>query len=189
MRGWHQGTAGLAFLGILVGTLFAAGYNYAEFRRYTRKRARTTTTPEDRLPLTMVGAIAVPIGLFWFAFTNGPEIHWLSSVAAGVPFGFGIVVIFLGIETYLVDSYVIFSASVLAANTFVRSVVASVFPLFTTYLYKGAGIHWASSIPAFLALACAPFPFIFYRYGAEIRKRCRFSAQAEAYLKKVTEGK
>ena len=110
-------------------------------------------------------------------------------MAAGVPFGFGIVVIFLGIETYLVDSYVIFSASVLAANTFVRSVVASVFPLFTTYLYKGAGIHWASSIPAFLALACAPFPFIFYRYGAEIRKRCRFSAQAEAYLKKVTEGK
>lgn len=51
-------------------------------------------------------------------------------------------------------------------------------PLFTTPMYNNLGIHWASSIPAFLALLCLPFPFVFHRYGLQIRKRCRYSADA-----------
>lgn len=40
---------------------------------------------------------------------------------AGAPFGFGMVLIFLGIMNYLIDSYTIFAASVLAANSVLRS--------------------------------------------------------------------
>jgi len=49
-------------------------------------------------------------------------------------------------------------------------------------MFNTLGIHWASSVPAFLALACLPFPFAFYRYGAAIRKRCPYAAQAEAVM-------
>jgi hypothetical protein len=54
-------------------------------------------------------------------------------------------------------------------------------------MYKNLGIHWASSIPAFLALACVPFPFLFYKYGPTIRTRCKFTAQSEAFMRKIQE--
>ena len=52
-------------------------------------------------------------------------------------------------------------------------------------MYRSLGIHWASSIPAFLALACLPFPFLFYKYGASIRKKCKYAAQSEAFMEKL----
>merc|ERR1712072_321566 len=141
--------------------------------------------PEARLPSCMVGGIAVPVGLFWFAWTNYPSIHWMASIAAGVPFGFGMVLVFLGIMNYLIDAYTIFAASVLAANAVLRSIFGAVFPLFTSQMYANLGIHWASTIPAFLALACVPFPFLFYRYGPKIRVNCKYSQQADAFMRKM----
>lgn len=88
----------------------------------------------------------------------------------------------LGCVNYLIDAYVIYAASVMAANAIIRSVLGATFPLFTATMYKNLGIHWASSIPAYLALACMPFPFIFARYGAEIRKRCKHSSEAQKAL-------
>jgi len=52
-------------------------------------------------------------------------------------------------------------------------------------MYNGLGIHWASSVPAFLALACVPFPFLFYKYGSAIRKRCKFAAEADAFVQSM----
>ncbi|CAG8890226.1 unnamed protein product [Penicillium nalgiovense] len=173
VRGWSEGVGGLAFLGILVGMVMAPDH------RPTRPRAETTPS--------MVGGIALPVGLFWFAWANSPNIHWMASVAAGAPFGFGMVLVFLSVFNYLIDSYTIFSASVLAANSALRSLFGMAFPLFTTYMYHNLGIHWASSIPAFLALACVPFPFIFYKYGARIRQRCTYASEADAFMRRLAE--
>ncbi|KAI4151228.1 MAG: hypothetical protein LQ340_003613, partial [Diploschistes diacapsis] len=74
---------------------------------------------------------------------------------------------------YLIDAYTIYAASVLAANSVLRSLFGFAFPLFTNQMYTRLGIHWASSVPAFLALACVPAPFLFYRYGGAIRRRQR----------------
>lgn len=49
-------------------------------------------------------------------------------------------------------------------------------------MYDGLGIHWASSVPAFLSLACVPFPFLFYKYGESIRLKCKFAAEAARVL-------
>lgn len=104
---------------------------------------------------------------------------------------------------YLVDSYTIYAASVLAANSVFRAIFGAVFPLFTRQMYSGlgkqtsypvhdvlfafklmvpcsSGIHWASTIPALLSLVCLPFPFLFYRFGARIRAKCKYSAIAAA---------
>lgn len=45
-------------------------------------------------------------------------------------------------------------------------------------MYDNLGNQWASSIPAFLVLFCVPFPFLFYRYGSDIRKKCKYSLEA-----------
>ncbi|KAJ6013299.1 hypothetical protein N7540_007890 [Penicillium herquei] len=189
VRGWSEGIGGLAFLGILVGMIIAVMYTFPENMRYQKKCSQTTDrlAPEVRLPPSMVGGVALPIGLFWFAWTISPSIHWMVSIAAGAPFGFGMVLVFLSVFNYLIDSYTIYAASVLAANAALRSLFGMAFPLFTTYMYANLGIHWASSIPAFLSLACVPFPFIFYKYGAQIRQRCTFAAEADAFMRRLAE--
>ncbi|KIW31614.1 uncharacterized protein PV07_03241 [Cladophialophora immunda] len=184
VRGWSEGVGGLPFLGVAVGMV--AGIVFASWTNkwYTDEAAENggVAPAEARLPPAMYGAVAIPIGLFWFAWTNYASIHWISPVMAGVPFGYGFTVIFLAVTNYLIDAYTIFAASVLAANTVLRSLFGAAFPLFTPDMFDALGIHWASSIPAFLALACVPFPFIFRKYGARIRSRCVYAAQAEAIM-------
>lgn len=73
--------------------------------------------PDTQLPPTMAEKFAVPIGLFWFVYTNCRSIHWIVSILVGVLFGFDMVLIFLGMINYLIDAYTIFAASVLAADS------------------------------------------------------------------------
>lgn len=70
----------------------------------------------------------------------------------------------------------------LAASAVVRSLFGAAFPLFTGYMYRDLGLHWASSVPAFLSLVCLPFPLLFYKYGQRIRSKCHYSAEAAAVL-------
>ncbi|EFE42601.1 MFS multidrug transporter, putative [Trichophyton verrucosum HKI 0517] len=186
-RGWSPGIGGLAFLGVLGGILAAMVINLLDNKRYAKvsKEYNGFAPPEERLPVAIIGGIAIPIGLFWFAWTNGPQIHWIVSIIASAPFGFGMVLVFLCLMNYLIDAYTIYAASVLAANSVLRSLFGAAFPLFTRYMYQNLGIHWASTIPAFLALACVPFPFLFYIYGANIRKRCKFAGEADAFMQKL----
>ncbi|KAL3457676.1 MFS general substrate transporter [Aspergillus heterothallicus] len=195
-RGWSEGLGGLAFLGILIGILTAIAYAFPVYFRYKRKsslarqQGHARLRPEERLPDSFPAAVALPVGLFWFAWTNAPtSIHYMVPIAAGVPFGFGMVMVFLPVFNYLIDTYTLYAASALAANTMLRSVFGAVFPLFTGYMFDGLGVHWASSVPAFLSLGCAPLPFVFYFWGERVRARSRFAGEAEAYLRESTQQK
>ena len=206
-RGWNAGVGGLSFCGIAVGmTLSTIGTIY-DNKRYSKISAAHNgfAPPEARLPPSILGSVLIPVGLFWFAWTNGSNIHWIVSIIGSGVFAAGIVLVFLSLMNYLIDtcksfhrsirialakkltqpSDVIYAASVLAANSVLRSLFGAIFPLFTSYMYKDLGIHWASSIPAFLALACLPFPFLFYKYGATIRMKCKYAADAANFLQKV----
>ena len=186
-RGWSEGLGGLPFLGVAVGEFAALIYNSWDNKRYVRimDEHQGFAPPEARLPPAMIGGILFPVGMIWFAWTNSPSIHWMAPIAAGAPFGFGLTLVFLAIMNYLIDAYTIFAASCLAANAVIRSLFGAIFPLFTTYMYNNLGIHWASMIPAFLALICVPFPFIFYKYGPRIRQHCPFAAEADAFMAKI----
>lgn len=183
-RGWSEGIGGLAFMGIAVGIVLGVVYAiYDNNRRYTSLFLSKTATAESRLPPAIVGAIALPVGMFAFAWTNYPSIHWSVSIVLSAPFGFGCVLVILPVINYLIDSYTIYAASVLAAAAIFRSVVGAVFPLFTTQMYDGLGIHWATSVPAFLTLACMPFPYVMYRYGSKLRMKCRYAFEAAELMK------
>ncbi|KAK0674378.1 major facilitator superfamily domain-containing protein [Cercophora samala] len=182
-RGWSPGIGGLAFVGVAVGMIFAVTYAMIDNKkRFMPLLTSGLATPESRLPPAIVGSVFLPVGLFWFAWTNGPEVHWIVSITASAFFAAGLVAVFLSLLTYMIDSYTVFAASVLAANSVLRSLFGAAFPLFTTYMYQDLGVHWASTVPAFLALACVPFPLLFWRYGARIRKGCRYAREAEEIL-------
>ncbi|KAG5927400.1 hypothetical protein E4U42_002296 [Claviceps africana] len=185
--GWKPGVGGLSFVGIASGMMISTIGTIWDNARYARLAAKHggVAPPECRLPPALLGAVLLPVGLFWFAWTNGRNVHWAVPIVGSAIFAAGLVLVFLSMTNYLIDSYVIYAASVLAASAVLRSLFGTVFPLFAGYMYRDLGIHWASSIPAFLSLACLPFPFLFYKYGERIRRKCRYSAEASAILKQI----
>ncbi|WVQ65222.1 uncharacterized protein L199_003395 [Kwoniella botswanensis] len=181
-HGWNVGIGGLAFLGILVGTLVAVllsiVYVNPQYIKVAKKKGGRAD-PEDRLPPAIWGGILLVIGLAGFAATDGPDVHWIAPIIFGVPFGTGIIIVFLAVLGYLVDSYTIYAASVLAANSVLRSLFGAAFPLFTRQMFAKLGVHWGVALPGFLSLACIPFTVLFYKYGASIRAKCKYAADAE----------
>ena len=183
-RGWNEGIGSLPFLGLAVGMLLGLVCTILDDRRRYQNLGETAT-PESRLPPGMIGAIALPIGMFGFAWTNSPTVHWSASVILAAPFGFGTVLVFISILVYLLDAYTIYAASVLAAGAMLRAFIGAAFPLFTTQMYHNLGMHWASSIPAFLTVACLPFPFVMYRYRAKIRMKCKYAQEAAILMARM----
>lgn len=100
----------------------------------------------------------------------------MAPIAAGVPFGISIVLIYYNVLYYFILSYpAIILASALAANNFARYIMSSVFPLFTVQMYEKLGIDWASSLFGFVSLVLLPIPWVFERYGEKLRSRSYFN--------------
>jgi MFS family permease len=105
-RGWSAGFSGLAFCGIVVGTVISVGWSLYDNKRYKKaaEAAGGHAAPEVRLPPAIIGSILIPVGEFWFAWTNGPQTHWLVSIVGTGIFSAGIVLVFLSLMNYLIDS-------------------------------------------------------------------------------------
>jgi O-antigen/teichoic acid export membrane protein len=166
---------GLAFLGLLIGFLFAVasfGIFDATLYRKAASKANGRPAPEHRLYAAMLGSLMLPIGLFWFAWSPSPSVHWIVPILAGIPFGWGCLAIFISATTYLVDVYQAANgASAVAANGILRYGLGAAFPLFTLQMYEGMGIHWAGSVFAFVSLGLLPVPWVFYWKGSVLRGR------------------
>eukprot|EP00918_Siedleckia_nematoides_P073074 GHVU01159528.1.p1 GENE.GHVU01159528.1~~GHVU01159528.1.p1 ORF type:complete len:108 (+),score=9.02 GHVU01159528.1:125-448(+) len=89
--------------------------------------------------------------------------------------------------SYLIDTYLMYSASAFSANTAVRSLVAAAFPLFTVQMYTKLGINWASTLVGLIGLLLAPSPFLFYKYGARIRSKSKFAPCIDLKIAKELE--
>lgn len=182
------GVGGLAFLGIGAGMIIALVYMLFANKQYVRVAQASPggrAPPETRLLPARLGAVMVPVGLVAFAVTNSPEYHFLIPILGTVPFGFGMVVIFVSLLGYLVDTYTVYAASAIAAATAVRSVFGAVFPLFTRAMFMKLGVHFGAGVPALLAALCLPFPFLFVVYGKQIREKAKFAAEARGIAMKM----
>ncbi|GAB7339624.1 hypothetical protein MBLNU457_6218t1 [Dothideomycetes sp. NU457] len=186
-RGWSQGISGLPYLGVMVGQIVAMPFYLVMEVAYQKKIVTHPgkASPEGRLDPALIGSVALPVGLFWFAWTTYSSIHWIIGIIGCSLFGFGQVLMFISMMNYTVDAYTVFAASALAASAILRGLFGAVFPLFTTYMYANLGVQWASSVPAFLALACLPLPFIFKRLGKPIRDRSKYANQAQEITKQM----
>ncbi|WVQ99728.1 hypothetical protein IAU59_006870 [Kwoniella sp. CBS 9459] len=176
IRGWSVGQGGLAFLGMGLGLLVGNAIN--PLGNYWYRRASIPgqpTPPEARLPLAFAAAILCPVGLFWFAWTSAPPVHWVWSILASIPFGLAFILIFNAMVNYIIDSYTLYAASALAAQAVLRCLFGAAFPLFAVKMYRNLGLHWAGTLVAFLSLICAPMPFLFYKYGPLLRRKSRYA--------------
>ncbi|KAH3913841.1 hypothetical protein HBI56_057150 [Parastagonospora nodorum] len=209
-HGFSLSQTGLAFLGLLVGMLAGVGSDPIWRRVYGRLVRRReeqggefgASEPEDRLPSTILGAWVIPIALFGFGWTTYSSVHWIVPIIFSAVFGIGVIWVYSGVFTFLVEAYPLYAASALAANSFARSYFAAAFPLvsnhpvrdehhgmskmflvvsesqalFGVQLYNNLGYQWASTLLGFIALVMAPFPIFFFLQGKRLRGRSRYAS-------------
>lgn len=167
---------------VFIGILFGGALIILDMKRYARKLAEAgaESIPEERFKPMGLGAVMLPIGLFWFAFTGPAQVSspWPSIIALGFSMC-GMVLIFECGIIVLIDNYKSYANSAIAANTLSRSIVGGAFPLFTAGMVHNLGYQgtWAMGLLAFIALALAPIPLIFYHVGPRLRAMSKFNPE------------
>ncbi|KAF2734711.1 MFS general substrate transporter [Polyplosphaeria fusca] len=176
-KGYSAGTTGLMFIPIMIGVLASALCAPLVNKHYlTLVRKHNGKPPaEARLIPMMISCWCIPVGLFIFAWTSYPDLHWIGPAIGGFPVGFGFIFLYNAANNYLVDSYQHQAASALAAKTFLRSFWGAAVVLFTEQMYDRLGDQWASSLLGFLGLACCAIPYVFYFKGAAIRAHSHYA--------------
>ncbi|KAJ5761244.1 MFS general substrate transporter [Penicillium odoratum] len=167
----------LPFLALFVGVIFAMFVNLANQPRYARlvDAAGGKPVPEARCAPMAIGGVIFAIGLFWFGWTADPKIHWIAPVLAAVFIGAGFNIIFQQCMNFLIDTYQLYAASAVSANTFLRSALAAAFPLVASPMFRNLGVGPAMSLVGGIAVLAIPVPFIFIKYGATLRRRSEFA--------------
>ncbi|GMM34481.1 Yhk8 protein [Saccharomycopsis crataegensis] len=171
------GAQGLCFLSFCVGMIATLPLNYYTHTVYEKKVARNggVSQPEMRFTPLKYGVFFIPSGLMIIAWTSYRHVHWIGVLCGAATFGGGVSLVFSGVFTYTVDGYRLYSASALAANSFTRSLMAGIFPLFGYYVYRGLGVNWASFLMAMVGVVMMPMPFVFERYGPYLRSKSPYA--------------
>ncbi|KAJ5724727.1 Efflux pump [Penicillium malachiteum] len=178
--GFSQGTSGLAYLGIGVGMmvgLIAVGASSDAILKKLTVANNGVVKPEYRLPPMIVAMMILPSGLFLYGWTTYYQVQWMAPIVGTGLVGIGLIGGFIPVSTYLIDAFGIHSASALAANTVLRSLMGSLLPLAGTPMYEALGLGWGNTLLGFLAVAMIPIPILFWKYGERIRTSTRFSVK------------
>ncbi|KAK9322808.1 major facilitator superfamily domain-containing protein [Lipomyces orientalis] len=171
--------AQLPYLGVALGQILGGSMVLAfepmTFRRIVANGGRPV--PEIRLIPTMIGGVLFTIGMFWLTWTGAysMHVHWIVPTLSGIFTGMGLISIFLSALNYIVESYLIFAASAVAANTFLRSAFGASFPLFANAMFHNLGVQWAGTLIGCIALLLVPVPVLFYLYGRRLRKLSKYA--------------
>ena len=172
------GLAGLTYLGIGLGSLLGLvvfGVISDRLYKHLTTKHGGEVKPEYRLPPLIFGSVFIPIGLFWYGWSVEAHAHWIMGIVGTLWIGVGLMAIFIPIQLYLVDAYTLHSASAVAANTFLRSLVGAFLPFAGPKLYASLGLGWGNSLLAFIALALSPTGWVFWKYGEKIRKSTKIT--------------
>ena len=176
-KGYSASITGLMFIPLALGVVGSAACAPMVNRHYLKLTKKHNGKPpaEARLIPMMVSCWFIPIGMFIFAWTSYPRLHWIGPAIGGFPVGFGFIFLYNAANNYLVDTYQHQAASALAAKTCIRSFWGASTVLFTEQMYERLGYQWASSLLAFIALACCAIPYVFYFFGERIRQYSKFA--------------
>ncbi|KAG0698235.1 MFS general substrate transporter [Suillus ampliporus] len=171
--GFDIQNTGFIFSTIILGSFigyFANMYQEKLYHKhYPRKRQ------EARLYLPCVAAILLPIGMFIYAWTVRPDIHWIVPAFGLTVFMSGGFVIYLVVFLYLADCYGTYASSAIAGLSLCRNLAVAMFPLFTTQMFARLTPKWSLTLFGCVAAALVPIPWVLFFYGSRIRARSKVS--------------
>ncbi|KAH8427343.1 MFS transporter [Aspergillus melleus] len=127
--------------------------------------------PETRLWYALLGgAPAIPISLFWMAWTSYPHISVWSPIIASAVFGFGITTVFVSAHLYVIDAYEKGAASAFAMLVMPRYLASGGITVAGGPIYSSIGVHYTLTILGAISAAMALVPYVFYFFGHSIRR-------------------
>lgn len=102
-KGWSAGSTGLMFIPLAIGVIMSAACSPFINKHYLSLYAKYGGKPpaEARLIPMMFSCWFIPIGLFIFAWTSYPQIHWFGPAVGGWPVGFGFIFLYNSANNYL----------------------------------------------------------------------------------------
>ncbi|KAI0111736.1 MFS general substrate transporter [Daldinia grandis] len=180
MHGFNLGESGLPFLAFVPG-LFIAVLGYIGWFRLKAESVMRREPPplygfpEARLLPGVATTFLAPIGLFIFAWTSRPDIHWIVPIIGLTILFISIFIAFQCMSFYIARCYPKYSASLFAANTFARSSFAAGSILFSKPMYEKLGVGGGVSLLGGLSILCAIGMICLYLYGDRLRARSRFA--------------
>lgn len=134
--------------------------------------------PEFRLPLSVVGAFALPLAVAaygWCAALRLPLVFLLSAVCL---MGMALMLAMLPVMAYVVDAFGLYAASALTGVIVTRCLMGTFLPLTTAPLVARFGHGWGFTALAGLSLLLAPIPALLLRYGARWRRFSKYTRDA-----------
>ncbi|KAL7941356.1 major facilitator superfamily domain-containing protein [Trichoderma barbatum] len=172
--------SGLPFLGVFPGlfvasTLCVLSWHFQVVKPFKTEGFRAFGIPENRLVPALFACFWLPVGLFLFAWTARPSVHWIASIAGLSLSIIGTFTIIVCILQYLAFTYPKYSASLFAANDFARSTLAAAAIMFSRPMFLKLGIHWGVSLLAFLDIICCILLFGLWKFGPKLRAHSRFA--------------
>lgn len=123
--------------------------------------------------------------MLFSSLTHDSSVHWIVPTIAGGFLATSLMLIFVAYLTYLVDTYLMYAASAIAANTIARSACGAAAPLFTSYMFDALGVGGGGSLIGGVAALLAVIPFMFYKYGKSIRIRSKFAPTGETQSQRL----
>ncbi|KAJ5182789.1 hypothetical protein N7492_000405 [Penicillium capsulatum] len=172
--GFTVGLSGLAYLGLGVGfmlSLFVIAMTSDRLVVKLTARNGGKFECEMRLPMMIIFACILPISFFWYGWSADKHVHWIVPILGMLPFGLGMMGVYMPIQTYIIDCYPEYAASANATLTATRSLVGALLPLAGPAMFKALGLGWGNSLLGFIALAFVPVPILFNKFGKTIRER------------------
>ncbi|POS75629.1 major facilitator superfamily transporter [Diaporthe helianthi] len=171
--GFSVGLTGLVYLGLGTGSVLGWLVITLYSDKSVIKLAKANNgvfEPEMRLAMTIGFSWLLPITFFWYGWTAQYRVHWICPILSLIPYGTGIMGLFLPITTYLVDCYPMYATSAIAASTELRSLVGAFLPLAGPPMYETLGLGWGNSLLGFLCALMIPLPILFYKFGKKLRE-------------------
>lgn len=98
---------------------------------------------------------------------------------AGTFLSASMLLVFVAYVSYIVETYTVQSASAIAANSIARYAFSAAVPLFSQQMFAALGIGGGGSLIAGVATLLAVVPFVFWKYGKQIRRRSKFAATVD----------
>lgn len=175
----------LAFLGILVGVFLAGLFVPLAMKLVrrdilrSRSHGRDYAGPEINLYLSMFGAPAIPIALFWMGWTARPSISVWCPIGSSVVLGYGVLCVFISSYQYVAEAFEYHAASALAAVQMLRLVSSGVMTYVSEPMYRKLGIAWSLTLLGAIATVFLPVPYILYRWGPLVRRWSRHAQSEE----------
>ncbi|KAL9110910.1 MAG: hypothetical protein Q9227_004525 [Pyrenula ochraceoflavens] len=171
---YHQSVeiSGLHYIACSLGEIVASQIGGPMMDYFWRRQQAQNPTPESRMPLMYPGYIAAFLGMLMYGWSAEYRLHWLVIDVGVFIMLFGLQLTGLPSTAYIIDTYADHTSSAMAAQQFVRSLAAFLFPLFAPSMYQTLGYGWSNSVLALAGLVLGiPLPIIIWRYGARLRAR------------------